>query len=168
MTDAFGFKRLNFENWLMIDPAWHGTVMSNRDGDQVAGWITELGELELPDLVPIELRKLFAVARAALAYSTLYYPFLALGSEQMLRVAEGALSHKCASVHAPSKAKRFVDKIDWLAGAGVFDEETRQRWHVVRIMRNEGAHPKNQTILNPALALTTVEIVVELVNELFR
>lgn len=165
--DEFGFKHLDFENWLTVDPVWRGTIMSNRDGDQVAGWIAELDELQLSSSVPLELRKLFAVARAALAYSAVYYPFLALGSEQALRVAEGAVSQKCRMLLAPSKVNRFVDRIEWLADQNILDEEACRRWHSVRLLRNEGTHPKDQTILNPALALSTMEIVVELVDDLF-
>ncbi len=168
MTDEFGFKRLSVDNWMTIDPIWNGTLMSNRPGDPASGWVAELEEVNLSTSVPVELRKLFAVARAALAYSVVYYPFLALGSEQMTRVAERAVALKCSMMQAPAKLKRFADRIDWLVGTGVFDEEAQQRWHSVRHIRNEGAHPENQTILNPALALTTMEIIVELIDDLFR
>jgi hypothetical protein len=85
--------------------------MSNRDGDQVAGWIAELDDLQLSISVPVELRKLFSVARAALAYSFVYYPFLILGSAQSLRVAEGAVSQKCNTLGAPRRyVGRFIEK----------------------------------------------------------
>jgi hypothetical protein len=107
------------------------------------------------------------VARSTIVYSVLYCPFLALGAEQMLRTAESAASNKCKAMSAPV-LKNFAQKIDWLAKVGILNAEQKARWHDVRELRNDGTHAADQAILNVPLALDKMDIVVELIDDLFR
>lgn len=122
---------------------------------------------ELDPSVPFPIRKQFEIARGSLVYSLMFYPLLTLGTEQMFRVFDAAISEKCKSMQAPSKIKVFANKIDWLASHGVIQAELQSRWHGIRQLRNEASHPVDQSILPPSEALTMVVIAIELINSLF-
>ena len=112
----FGFKRLGVGNWLTVDPAWAGVVMSGSRPDPSEGWVHDLSQTTLTTQAPLTIRKLFETARGTLVYSLMFYPLLALGAEQLFRVLEASAAFKCKEMAAPSKKSRtFENKIDWLA-----------------------------------------------------
>jgi hypothetical protein len=164
---SFGFKRISVENWLSVDPAWSGVVMSSSRPDPSEAWVFDLVTCELDPSVPLPVRKLFEIARGTLVYSLMFYPLLTLGTEQMFRVFDTAVSAKCNTMRAPAKVKVFAQKVDWLASQGVIRSEQQNRWHAIRHLRNEASHPADQNILPPSEALTIVAIAIELINPLF-
>jgi hypothetical protein len=165
--DRFGLKRLTVENWLTIDPAWYGVVMSSSSPDHAEGWVFDLVRNDLNANVPPTIRGLFEVARGSLVYSVMFYPLLTLGTEQLFRVLEAALSLKCVQMDAPAKVRTFEKRIDWLAESGVLTAEQKSRWTGIRHLRNDASHPREQNIFGPAMALQIVELTLELVNALF-
>ena len=166
-SNEFGYKRLTLENWLTVDPAWSGVVMSSSRPDPSEAWVYDLIQTELDPTVPLSIRKLFEIARGTLLYSLMFYPLLTLGTEQMFRVFDAAVSAKCKAMNAPSKVQRFADKIKWLGEHAIIPPEDQSRWNAIRHLRNEASHPIDQSILPPAEALTILNIAVELINPLF-
>jgi hypothetical protein len=117
-SNDFGFKRLSLENWLTIDPAWNGVVMSASRADPTEAWVDDLVKTVLDPVVPVAIRKLFETARGVLVYSLTFYPLLTLGAEQLFRVLETAASAKCKMLNAPQNIKVFADRINgWPSSA---------------------------------------------------
>jgi hypothetical protein len=73
-TETFGFKRLTSDNWLKVDPAWAGVVMSASRSDPSEAWVHDLVQSELAVSVPLNIRKLFEIVRDTLVYSLMFYP----------------------------------------------------------------------------------------------
>lgn len=165
--NQYGYKRLTLENWLTVDPAWSGVVMSASRPDPSEAWVHDLIQTELDPAVPLSIRKLFEIARGTLVYSLMFYPLLTLGTEQMFRVFDAAVSAKCNAMRAPSKVNRFAEKIEWLVQLGVIPPEQQPRWNAIRHLRNAASHPADQSILPPAEALNVLDIAVELIDPLF-
>lgn len=161
------YKRLTLENWLTVDPAWSGIVMSDSRPDPSEAWVYDLIRTELDPGVPLSIRKLFEIARGTLVYSLMFYPLLTVGTEQMFRVCDAALSAKCKAMSAPSKLKHFSEKIKWLGERLVISPEQQIRWNAIRHLRNLASHPTDQTILPPGEALNVLDIAVELITSLF-
>ena len=165
--NEYGYKRLALENWLMVDPAWSGVVMSGSRPDPSEAWVYDLVQTELAPAVPLSICKLFEMARGTLVYSLTFYPLLALGTEQMFRVFDAAVSAKCKAMPAPSKLKHFADKIKWLGERAVISPEQQIHWNAIRHLRNLASHPTDQSILPHGEALNVLDIAVELITSLF-
>jgi hypothetical protein len=162
-----GFKRLSLANWLTVDPAWEGVVISLSGSDPSTGWIEDLTRVELDATIPLSIRKVFEVARGTLVYGLMFYPLLTLGAEQLFRVLEAAVSHKCHVLNAPSQVRTFARKIDWLTSQKLIAPEEQTRWHVMRKLRNLGSHPTEQAIFSVGMTLTVLDSTAELINTLF-
>ena len=166
--EVFGFKRLTLDNWLTVDPTWAGVVMSSSLPDPSEAWVFDLVQSELSPAVPINIGRLFEIARGTLVYSLMFYPLLTLGTEQMFRVFEAALSTKCVDLGAPAKVKTFAEKIEWLTKSGAIVAHEQDRWTAIRHLRNEASHPKDENIFPPNEALHVVDAAIELRNPLFK
>src|SRR5919202_1342535 len=97
---TIGIKILTTENWLQPDPT--STIfaqVSSSDGSvsPMSGndWVALFLKPSLVEAVPEDVRKLFEVARGALAYGYFFYPLYTLAGEQLFRVAECSVSAKC-------------------------------------------------------------------------
>ena len=164
----FGFKQVSPENWLKIDPVWGAFGAVAEQPDPFDPWIVEVLGFNLSLSVPVEVRKLFEVARGTIAYSLLYYPLITIGTEQLFRVYEAAATHKCGQLNAPaSQTAQFAHRIKWLVERGAILPEDRIRWDAVRDLRNSTSHPKNQSIFDPNMALSMLEGTVALIGHLF-
>jgi hypothetical protein len=166
-------KTLTTENWLQPDPTSTIFVrVSHADGSvsPMSGedWVAQFLTPSLNDNVPKELRRLFEVARAALAYGYFFYPLYTLAGEQLYRVAEAAVSEKCAMLGAPKKKSSFQDKIKYLVDKNVIPNEEFIRWDAFRQLRNMSSHPRRQNILAPGMVATTLHLVAERINDLFQ
>jgi hypothetical protein len=165
--EVFGFKRLTLDNWLRVDPAWSGVVMSASRPDPSDAWVFDIVQSELSLAVPLNVRKLFESARGTLVYSLMFYTLLTLGTEQMFRVFEAAVTAKCKALNTPGKVRTFAAKVDWLVKDGAIASEDVSRWTAIRHLRNEASHPTDQSIVPPSEALHIVDLAIELINLLF-
>lgn len=161
------FRELTPTNWSAPDPILRHLVRVGPDGrlEPVSGDFLAEGILSarLNDAVPPAIRALFEVARGSMCYGYYFYPLYALGAEQLYRVAEAALKHRCQG----RKRARFTDLIGEAVNAGILPEEMRQQLDAIRQMRNHSSHPEDQTILWPGHAKATVDRVGMLLNILF-
>lgn len=99
-------------------------------------------------------------------YGFLFYPLYTLGSEQLFRVFEAALKHKCKMAEAPSELHGFGALQKWLEARGYLAEPWR--WDAVRETRNETSHPERQFLVTPHQALRDLETSVGLIDSLFQ
>ena len=110
-SDKFGLKRLCLENWLRVDPVWDAFGMS----ESSEAWVHDLLKANLDPVVPLPIRTLFETARGTVVYSLMFYPLLMIGTEQIFRVLEAAVTNKCIAMNAPSKVKRLfgLTPVSW-------------------------------------------------------
>jgi hypothetical protein len=171
MTD-FGIKKLTSNNWLEPDEPSNSFVQIASDdqpylmtGDE---WARIILEPNLTEAVPAEVRRLFEVARGAMAYGYFFYPMYTLAAEQVFRVAEAAVSHKCIASGAPKSRDTFKKKLEWLVETSEISEDERMTWNWIREARNWVSHLETQTVLTPSIAIQLLEKITNRINSLFH
>src|SRR4051794_31750552 len=100
----YGFKTITQENWRDPDPTndvFVSILPSGIRPTTIEDRVSDILKPTLSEAVPLEVRRLYEVARGAMVYGTLFYPLYTLAAEQLGRVAEAALSHKYASLNGP-------------------------------------------------------------------
>lgn len=164
------FKKLPPKNWRERDgTADH--IVSIRDGKAVSldgdDWAATILGIELSPKAPAEVRDLFEVAQGALCYGWFFYPLYTVGSQQLYRVQEAALRHRCAALGAPKKVKTFLAMLEWLEQQGILPKSRLGQWDATRHLRNMSSHQEKQSIYDPIMAVSGLRTSVELINELF-
>jgi hypothetical protein len=164
-------KSLSLDNWLKLDPGIAMTVRLDDAGHAhpatAADWLPLILEPGLSQDVPIEVRNLFEVAKATMAYGLLFSPLLALSSEQLFRVCEAAVLHMARRAGASSNHVNFQTNLSFLVRTGVIKKGENHKWNSIRKARNFASHPQDQMVVNPAIAISILSNVVERVNSLF-
>jgi hypothetical protein len=156
-------KKLTPANWLELDPTNRAFGPPPTPQDVVTVVLTP----ELSERVPEEIRDLFEVARAAMCYGCFFYPLWTLAAEQLFRVAEAAVRARCRTLRAGTGNLSFKQGLAFLAKHAPQDVEIID-WNAVRYLRNEASHPIRQTIITPAMAVSTLESTADALNKLFR
>ena len=170
MSD-FGFKELSTENWLSPDSTMQifGTLAADGTTHDISGeeWLREILQPQIHNDVPLEIKKLFEVARGMMAYGYYFYPIYAVGIGQLFRVVESAVSLKCKMMKAPSDIRTFEKKIAWLTQKGVIPQSKSLHWKGTRGLRNLSSHPEMQSLYMPTEALRFIESTANDINSLF-
>jgi len=166
--ESLGFKLITSENWNKPDKT---TVVltSPLDYDVECGYPPYLDRILIPQLnseVPIEIRRLFEVARGAMVYSYFFYPLYTLAADQLFRVGEAALVLKSKKLGYSKKDVRLSALIKYLEEKEVFDDEKTKRWEALRFLRNKTSHRQDQSIYWPAAVLELLENITEDINAL--
>jgi hypothetical protein len=170
-TENFGFKKLTIDNWLVPDELFANVVHGiSPDGNIIEfmtdnKWTQDILDFDLLEAVPVEVRKLFAVARGSIAYGYFFYPLITLATEQLYRVVEAAVDHKCCEMGRHKPKETFAGKIEWLIKESVITD--KERWDAIRILRNEASHPESQIIISPGEVVNVLKIITECINSLF-
>ncbi len=166
-----GFKQITVLNWQEQDEVLSVFVKLSRIDGSVApmteeDWIPPFLEPKLNEAVPIEIVRLFEVARGTLIYGYFFYPLFTLGIEQLSRVAEAAIRYKCHQLGA-SKAdsKTFEKGIAFLIAQGIITNP--DDWENIRKWRNWSSHPNEQSQLSPGLALDVFRNIAKEISSLF-
>lgn len=165
-----GIKILTLENWMNPDPLMGNLVMLDNNKLSIMSaedWAVSILEPQLAETVPIEIRKLFEVARGSMLYGYFFYPLFTLAFEQLTRVAEAAVGEKCKQITASKSANTFQKRVAYLRKENVLSEEENAQWDALRNLRNIGSHPDQQTILPPGVTLGFVFGISGLINKLF-
>lgn len=93
------FRQLTPSNWAEPDPIHRLLTIIRPDGSQspVSGAYLVEGFLsfQLNEAVPRPIRAMFEVARGTMCYGYFFYPLYTLGAEQLYRVAEAGIRHRC-------------------------------------------------------------------------
>jgi|SRR5208283_1016659 len=169
MTENYGFKLITSENWNEPDKT-SVRFTSPLDYDEGSGHPPYLDRILKPQLnsdVPIEVRRLFEVARGAMVYSYFFYPLYTLAVDQLFRVGETALVLKSKKLGYSKKDMRLSALIQFLKEKKVFDEMASKRWEALRFLRNKASHRQDQSIYWPAAALGILENITEDINALY-
>jgi len=167
----FGFKEITPSSWLEPDDVLKGFVRMSPDGRRhtITGeeYLRDILRPRLLESVPTGVQALFEVARGGMVYGYFFYPLYTLAAEQLFRVIEAAVAHKCKALGMPRSTRRFEKKIDWLVEEGVIPRSESARWHAARKLRNVASHPERQMILTPGNAIGMLERIAEDLNSLF-
>ncbi|CAG0975315.1 hypothetical protein ANRL2_01966 [Anaerolineae bacterium] len=168
--EDIGYKRVTLDNWLQPDPT--STIFSTLRGGRIGPTtgedrLRDILEPELNDAVPLDVCRLYEVARGAMAYGYLFYPVYTLAAEQLFRVCEAAVSHKCEQLNGLPRRAAFERKINWLVNNAQISNEDSHRWHNIRGFRNLTSHPHAQMIDTPGQMISMLYIVAAMINALF-
>lgn len=166
-----GFKTLRAKDWLEPDETSLKLLaplsQSKHRQDPETRWIKHVLEPSLAPEVPLEVRRLFEVARATIAYGLLFYPLFAIGLEQLARVAEAAIVHRCRLANIGTNDLTMYAAIEELVKAGELTEDQKLLWHSLREARNVASHPKSQMILPPGMVLGAIDRYAKHIGTLF-
>lgn len=170
---TLGFKKLTRGNWRSPDSFNDYFIKINfHTGEEFK--ITdderakEFLEIELAASVPIEVRRQFETARGAMLYGCFFYPLFALGADQLLRVAESAVTHKCLIRGLTKKSAKYEVNLQKLKDAGCLTADEHDEWELLRKIRNEFSHSKIQTIFPASQAVSILGTVANKINRLFQ
>lgn len=111
---------------------------------------------------------LFEGTRGAMAYGYFFYPLYTLAMDQLFRVAEAAVEHKCSALRAPKSTKIFKKRINWLVNKSIIPQSESGQWEAVRKLRNIASHPERQSIYPINITIDILEHVAFLINSLFN
>ena len=170
---SLGFKKLTKENWKIPDPfndyfiklnLYTGEKLKITDDERAEEFL----KIELTPSVPIEVRRQFEAARGAMLYGCFFYPLFALGADQLLRVAESAVTHKCSIRKLAKKSARYEIKLQKLKDSGYLTTDEHDGWELLRKMRNELSHSKIQTVFPAFEAISILKNVADKINRLFQ
>jgi len=169
-----GIKRLTLENWLEVDhnsSIWARPSIVGAIPITARDWTERLLAVELDDTVPVNVRRLFAVARGTMVYGSLFYPLWAVGSERLFTTADAAVSVKYEA-HGGSKTSKgrlpsYNDRLTWLRDGGLLDAAAFERWDLLRELRNAAAHPEAPDIFPPTYAMQFLVDIARQINALF-
>jgi hypothetical protein len=153
------FRRIASDNWLNAD------VPSYFPGTRPSAWINTMLAPQLAPHLPLEIVRLFEVARGALVYSWFFYPLATLAAEQSHRVVEAAVKLRCCQLG--KAARNFSDGIKVLTEAGIISAEEWTQWDATRAMRNAGSHPETQTIWDPGQSVQIFQMTADMLNKIF-
>lgn len=164
-------KEINMQNWREPDEVMKvfATLSPTGSSEPITReeWLNRILKPRLSATVPQEVHDLFEVARGALAYGYFFYRLYTLAAEQLSRVGEAAITHKCKALAVPNKIDTFGKRIKWLEDNGVIGPSDAQAWNWIRELRNMGSHPERQMILPPHDAIAILHRVTEQINALF-
>ena len=167
----FGFKEITPSNWLERDDVLRGFVRMSSDGQSqpITGdeYLRDILRPKLLESVPTGVQALFEVARGAMVYGYFFYPLYTLAAEQLFRVAEAAVAHKCKALGAPRSRRDFEKRIRWLVEEEVIPSSEFLRWGAIRELRNAASHPERQSIFTPGQAIGMLEGIAVQINSLF-
>jgi len=167
-----GFKQITQDTWLKPDRISTSFLLVPPETgvDDIKKGEIYLDMILQPRLnedVPIEVIKLYEVARGALVYGYFFYPLYTLACEQLFRVGEAAIIFRCKTF-SPRLAKRtFEKKIEFLFKQRILNELEKQRWHALRELRNISSHPVDQFIYPPGPVIGILAHMAEDINSLF-
>lgn len=172
-TIPLGFKKLTLDNWKLPDPANDYFVRLNfqtgeeskiSDDERVEKFL----KIELESSVPIDVRRQFETARGAMLYGCFFYPLFALGIDQLLRVAESAVTHKCSILRLTKDKARYEVKLQKLKNSNHLVEKEYEDWEDLRKLRNDFSHSKFQTIFPSFNAVFFLKHITDKINKLFQ
>jgi hypothetical protein len=180
MEEDLGFKRLTPENWLEPDSVMRAFGRLPPVGEPYIPMgeerVSDAMGIELAESVPLEVRRLFAVARGALCYGYFFYPLYALACEQLFRVAETAVTRKYVDLGGPENIKTskgktkkadFKDKLDYLEREGIITGDDVIWWGAIRELRNLTSHPQDHHPQIPGQAVGQAKRLAEKIDGLF-
>ena len=170
---TLGFKKLSKDNWKLPDPIneyfikmnlYTGEKFSVSDDERIEDFLM----VELSPEVPIDVQRQFEVARGAMLYGCFFYPLFSLGADQLMKVAESAVTHKCVVHGLTKKTARYEIKLRKLRDSNYLTANEHNDWENLRKLRNELTHSKMQNIFPPFEAKFFLKNISGKINKLFQ
>ena len=120
---------------------------------------------------------MWEAARGMLLYGWFYYAIYAIGEHQLRRVADAAVLHRYQQAGGPPNKKpgpegeqRWPDlmtRVDWLISTGVIPAQKRERWDLMRGLRNETTHASIRHLTTPHEVLRVLDLLAGEIDALF-
>ena len=129
-------------------------------------WLHYMLNPKLIESVPKDIQALFEVARSAMIYGYYFYPLYTLAAEQLYRVTEAAVTHKCKALGL-NERKTFKSKVESLGKKSIISKSELKQWDSIRKLRNIASHPTRQPIVTPGNAIGMLDNISEKINLLF-
>lgn len=124
-----------------------------------------VASISLDRVVPDEVRSYFASVQNVVLYGWLSYDLFAIGNFLALTAVELALRHRFP---ATGEDRRPMYELLRIAIAqNALPSFPENRLTALRKVRNKFAHPQIRGIHTPGMAIATLRISAELINELF-
>lgn len=131
--EEYGFKLITSENWNVPDKTTLSTSpLDYKERSGIPPYLDRILKLQLKNEVPIEIRKLFKVARGATVYSYYFYSLYTLATDQLFRVGEAALILKSKKMGYSKREVGLSAAIKYLKEKEVFDDEKTKHWGALR------------------------------------
>lgn len=156
------FKRLTPQNWREPDvPTYAFTVNETQ-------WADAFLTPQLRPEVPVEIVRLFEIARGCMVQAWHFYPLLTLGAQQLTRVLEAAVKAKCRALRC--EREDFAGNLKALSEEGVIREDELTCWDAGRRLRNEYAHldAEKPSLHDPGTAHGLLRQSADRINSLFQ
>lgn len=170
-AEAYGFKSITEDTLLTPDPVCEAFVTLDVSGQLSAirgtDWLHRIQRPTLGQHVPIEVRRLYEVARGTAAYGYYFYPIFTVAAEQLTRVGEAAIYIRSTPLISNGDRLSFAERITLLRREKIIDRATCERWHWLRELRNLSSHPIDQTIIAPGDFLALLNNLSVYINTLF-
>lgn len=103
-----------------------------------------------------------------MVYGYYFYPLYAIAVEQLFRIVDAAIFHKCKEMGSPNSIKTLEKRIDWLLEKNAITKEEFDRLHVARQARNIASHPESQMILPPGPAIGILTNIAKIINIIYK
>ena len=165
-------KTLSSDNWLELDPAISMTVRLDAQGlpqpTRPDDWLPPILEPHLSDNVPTEVRDRFESARAAMIYGLFFLPLFSLAVEELFRVAEAAVYHRCALEAAPKPHTNFQSNITFLSRKGIITDKEETSWRRTKESRDFASHMHQRETFSAASAIEVLGRIAGRINDLFE
>lgn len=172
-----GIKVLDLMNWDEPDPVMKKFVWQpKRDQipQTVSGedWVQTILAVKVFSDIPAEVFRLFTVAQSAMIYGYFYYPLFTLGTEQLARVGEAAIRHKCMAHYIPVVTPMWERSLSALlrdlSQAHLLTDAEHEWWMSLRSYRNVASHPLDQAVLSPGFPIDLLQTVARAIDRLFE
>jgi hypothetical protein len=172
-SEDLGFKALTLENWREADAASTCFARPSRVVGMTAmtgqDWAAAILRTQLDEnVVPLEVIRLFEVARGCQLYGWFFYPLYRLGEEESLRVLEAATKLAYRALGGEAPVPDYAARVRWLASREAIPEVDLNRWSAARELRNVASHPGSAVAMAPGPALAMLEASARDINDLFR
>ena len=164
MEDEFGFKVFSHGNL-------HSSDVMALFGFTESSWVEWFHEPKLEENLPLEIRRLFEIARGTMISGWFFYPLLSIGCDQCMQCLEASARDVAARTANVTDAQRaslpFHAIVTRLANAKLILECEVPVWDAGRKLRNEAAHPSRPTILPPGAARGILSQTAQNINVLY-
>ena len=95
----FDMKVITKENWKEVDPICEQMLTLSLERGSAFPmfpelWLDLILEPQLSENVPLELQSIFETARGCMVYGYFYYPLFSIGTEQLYKLIDAAVSEK--------------------------------------------------------------------------
>lgn len=168
---VYGFKLVNPKTMFEAEGIFQHLVRMEASGPvpvPMEEYSTAIDSIRLNDRVPLEIRRIFEIAKSTAKYGFYYYPLYIVAKERSNMALEAALSMKCAANNAPPGVERFARTIEWLFSQGHITLEQNTIFSEIKETRNDFLHSAVQMQIPPGWSISWLEHIASSIDSLFK